>query len=120
MGWGQELSFYKKINCLKQKILRISRSRVMSGSQVAVLLCTTFFAVESSILLVACRSSGTFFTGVVAAGAARPAVVVRGDAVGLDACSAEFLSKVGGGNMKFSEVLQGNEELGLGGSAVCG
>ena len=98
----------------------MNRSQIMSGIRVAVLVCTTFFVVASSILLVACRRSGTFLTGVVAAGAARPAVVVRGDAVGLDACSAEFLSKVGGGNMKFSEVLQGNEELGLGGSAVCG
>ena len=59
-------------------------------------------------------------TGVVAAGAARLAVVVRGAAEGLDACSAELLSKVGDGNMKFGEVLQGNYELGVGGSAVCG
>ena len=50
----------------------------MSGIRVAVLVCTTFFVVESSILLVACRRSGTFSTGVVAVGAARLAVVVRG------------------------------------------
>ena len=58
-------------------------------------------------------------TGVVAAGAARPEVVVWGAAGELDACSAELLSKVGDGNMRFGEVLQGNEELGVGGSAVC-
>ena len=42
----------------------------MSGGRVAVLVCTTFFVVVSSILLVACCRSGTFSTGVVAAGAA--------------------------------------------------
>ena len=57
-------------------------------------------------------------TGVVAMGAVRPAVVVWGAARGLDACSAELLSKVGDGKMKFTEVLQGDEELGVGGSAV--
>ena len=77
----------------------------MSGSWVAVLVCTTFFFMASSILLVACRRSGTFSTGVVAAGAARPAVVVRGDSGGLDTCSAELLSNFGDGNMKFREVL---------------
>ena len=92
----------------------------MSRIQVEVLVCTTFFVVAGSILLVAYRRSGTFSTGVVAAGATRPAVVVRGAAGGLDACSAEFLLKVGDGNMKFSEVLQGDEELGVGVSAVCG
>ena len=92
----------------------------MSGSRVAVLVCTTFFVVASSILLVAFCRSGTFSIGVVAAGAARPAVVVRGAAGGLDACSAELLSKVIDGNIKFSEVLQGGEELGVGVSAVCG
>ena len=91
----------------------------MSGSRVVVLVCTTFFVVEISILLVACRRSGTFSTGVVAAGATRPAVVVRGAAGGLDTCSAELLSEVGDGNMKFCEVLHGDEELGVGGSAVC-
>ena len=50
----------------------------MSGIRVAVLVCTTFFVVESSILLVACRRSGTFSTGVVAVGAARLVVLVRG------------------------------------------
>ena len=59
-------------------------------------------------------------TGVVAAGDACPAVVVRGAAGGLDTCSAELLSEVGNSNMKFSEVLQGNEGLGVGGSAVYG
>ena len=73
----------------------------------------------SGILLVACHRSGTFSTGVVAAGAARPEVVVRGAAGGLDACSAELLSEVGDGNMKLYEVLQGDEELGVGGNAVC-
>ena len=57
---------------------------------------------------------------MVAAGAARSEVVVRGAAGGLDACSAELLSKVGDGNMKFREVLQGVEDLGVGGSSVCG
>ena len=68
----------------------------------------------------ACHRSGTFSTGVVSAGAARPEVVVWGAAGGLDACSAELILKVGDGNMKFSEVLQDNEELGVGDSAVCG
>ena len=74
----------------------------------------------SSILLVACCRSGKFSTGVVAAGAARPAVVVQGSSGGLDTCSAELLSKVGDGTMKFRKVLQGDEELGVGVSAVCG
>ena len=92
----------------------------MSGSRVAVLVCTTFFVVASSILLVACRRSGTFSTGVVAAGAACPAVVVRGAAGGLDTCSAEFFSEVGDGDMQLREVLQGDEELGVGRRAVGG
>ena len=92
----------------------------MSGSRVAVLVCTTFFVVESSILLVACRRSGTFSTGVVAAGAACPAVVGWGAAGGLDTCGAELLSEVGDGNIQHREVLQGNEELGVGGRAVYG
>ena len=83
-------------------------------------MCTTFFVVASGILLVACRRSGTFSTGVVIAGATRPAVVVRGAAGGFDACSAELLSKISDGNMKFSAVLQGDEEMGVGGSSVCG
>ena len=74
----------------------------------------------SIILLVVCLRSGTVLTGVVAAGAARPSVVVRGASGGLYICSAELLSEVGDGNMKLREVLQGNEELGVGGSAVCG
>ena len=92
----------------------------MSRSRVVVLVCATFFVVASSILLVAYRRSGTFSNGVVAAGSARPIVVVLGAAGGLDACSAELLSKVGDGNMKFGKVLQGDDELGVGGSAVCG
>ena len=74
----------------------------------------------SIILLVACRRSGTFSTGVVAAGAARPTVVVRGAVGGLDACRTELLSKVVDGDMKFSEVLQGDEDLGVGDSSFCG
>ena len=92
----------------------------MSGSRVAFLVCNAFFVVASSILMVACLRSGTFSTGVVAAGAAHPAVVVRGDSGGLDTCCSELLSKAGDGNMKFGEVLQGDEELGLGGSSVYG
>ena len=68
----------------------------------------------------ACRRSGTFSAGVVAAGTARPAIVVQGAAGGLDTCSAEFFSEVGDGNMKFREFLQGEEEMGVGGSTVCG
>ena len=64
----------------------------MSGRQVAVLVCTTFCVVVSSILLVACHRSGTFLTGVVAAGALCPALVIWGSARGLDTCSAELLS----------------------------
>ena len=91
----------------------------MSCSRVSVLVCTTFFFVTSSIILVACRRSGTFSTGVVAAGAARPSVVVWGAAGGLDICSTELLLEIGDGEMKFREVLQGNEDLGVGVSAVC-
>ena len=68
----------------------------------------------------ACCRSGTFSTGVVASGAARPSVIVQGAAIGLDAFSAELLSKVGDRNMKFDEVLQGNEDLVVCVSAVCG
>ena len=67
----------------------------MSGSRVAALVITTFFVVASSTLLVACRRSRTFSTGVIAAGAAFPAVVVQGAARGIDTCSAEFFSEVG-------------------------
>ena len=92
----------------------------MSGSRVAVLVSTTFFVVASSILLVACHRSGTFSNGVVAAGAACPAVVVRGASRGLDTCGAELLSEVGDGNMQLREVLQGYEDLGVGIRAVGG
>ena len=92
----------------------------MSRSRVAVLVCTKFFVVASRILLVACHKTGTFSTGVVAAGIARLAVVVWVAAGGIDACSAELLAQVGNGNMEFGEVLQGNEDLGVGGSPVCG
>ena len=83
-------------------------------------MCTTVFVVAGSILLVASCRSGTFSTGVVAVGAARPAVVVRVAAGALDACSAELLAQVDDGNMEFGEVLQVDEELGVDGSAVCG
>ena len=63
----------------------------------------------SSVLLVDHHRSGTLSTRVVAAGAARPAVVFRVAAGGLDACSSEFLAKVGDGNLKFGEVLKGNK-----------
>ena len=81
----------------------------MPGSQVAVRVCTTIFVVASRILMVACSRSEKFSTGVVAAGAARPAVVVWGATGGLDACGADLILKVGNGNMKFIEVLQGDE-----------
>ena len=55
---------------------------------------------------------------MVAAGAARPEVVVRGAAGGLDTCSSELLSDVVDGNMKLRKVLKGDEELGVGGRAV--
>ena len=83
-------------------------------------MVTTFFVVESSILLVACRGSRTFSTGVIAAGAACPAVVVRGAAGGLDTCNAELFLEVGDGDMQLREILQGDEELGVGGRAVGG
>ena len=70
-----------------------------------------FFVVEGSILLVACCRSGTFSTGVVAAGAACPGVVVWEAAEGLDTCSADLLSEIRDGNMKLREVLQGDGEL---------
>ena len=58
----------------------------------------TFFVVAGNILMVDCCRSETFLTGVVAAGAARPSVVVWGASGGLDTCSAELLSKVGPGS----------------------
>ena len=92
----------------------------MLGSQVAVLVCTTFSVVASSILLVACRRTRKFSTGVIAAGAACPSVVVQGAARGLDTCGAELLSEVSNSSMQLREVLQGDEDLGVGGRAVCG
>ena len=68
----------------------------------------------------ACRRGRTYSTRVVAAGAACPAVVVCGAAGGHDTCSAELFSDVGDGDMQLREVLQGNEELGVGGRAVGG
>ena len=47
----------------------------------------------------ACRRSKKFLTGVVAAGASCPAVVVWGAAGGLDTCSAELFSEVGDGEL---------------------
>ena len=92
----------------------------MSGIRVAALVVTNFFVVASRILLVACRGSRKFYTGVIAAGATCPAVVVRGASRGLDTCSAELFLEVCNGDMQLCKVLQGNEELGVGGSAVYG
>ena len=92
----------------------------MSGSRVAALVVAIFFVIASSILLVAYRGSRTFFTGVIAVGAACPAVVVRGAAGGLDTCSAELFSEVGNGDIQLRKILQGDEELGVGGRAVGG
>ena len=90
----------------------------MSGSWVAVLVVTPFFVVASSILLVACRRSRKFSTEVIAAGATCPAVVVQGAVGGLDTCSAELFLEVGDGDMQLREVLQGDEDLVVGGRAV--
>ena len=57
---------------------------------------------------------------MVAAGAACPAVVLRGAAGGLDTCIAELFSEVGDDDMQLCEVLQGDEEMGVGGRAVGG
>ena len=92
----------------------------MPGSRVAALVVTTFFVVASSILLVACHGSRKFSTGVIAAGAACPAVVVRGAAGVVDTCSAELFSEVVDGDMQLREFLQGNEELGVVGRTVGG
>ena len=70
--------------------------------------------------MVACRSSGTLSTIVVAAVAPCPAVVVVVATGGLDACSAKLLAKVGYGNLKLGYVLKGNKELWVGGSEVSG
>ena len=66
----------------------------------------------------ACHRSRTFSTGVIAAGAACPEVVVRGAAGGLDTCITELFSEVGDGDMQLCEILQGDEELGVGRYAV--
>ena len=58
--------------------------------------------------MVYCLRSGKFSTGVVAAGAARSAVLVWVASRGLDTCSAKLLAQAGDGNMDFGEVLQGN------------
>ena len=72
------------------------------------------------LLLVACRRSRKFSTGVIAAGAACPAVVVRGADGGLDTCSAELFLEVGNSDMQLRKILQGDEELGVGRRAVEG
>ena len=46
--------------------------------------------------------------------------MVRVAVVGIDSYSAELLVKVRDGNLEFGEVLKGNEELGVGGSAFDG
>ena len=66
----------------------------------------------------ACRRSGKFSTGVVTAGEACPSVVVQGASGGLDTCGAELLSEVRDGNMQLRDVLQGDEELEVGGRSV--
>ena len=66
------------------------------------------FFVASSLLLVVRFRSGTLSTILVAAVAARPAVVVLVATRGLDACSAELLAKIGNGNLKLGKVLKGN------------
>ena len=81
-------------------------------------MCTNLFSVASSVLLVACPRSGKLSTIVVAAVAACPAVVVVVATGGLDSSSSELLAKVDDGNLKLGEVLKGNEELYVGGSAV--
>ena len=81
-------------------------------------MCTAFFFVASSVLLVARCRSGTLSTIVVASVVARLEVVVVVDTGGFDACSAELLVKVGDGNLKLGEVLKGNDYLCMGVSAV--
>ena len=99
---------------------RINSYLFISGSRFEVLVCTTFSVVASSFFLMVCHRSGTLSTIVVTEVAARPEVMVVVANRGLDACSAEFLVKVGDGNLKLGEVLNGNEELCVGGSAVGG
>ena len=117
MVGGRELGCYKKII---KKILGINSSLLISGSRFEVLVFATFFVGASSVLLVNRHRGGTLSTVVVAAVAARPAVVVVVANGGLDACSADFLVKVGDGNLILGEVLKGNEELCVCGSAVGG
>ena len=81
-------------------------------------MCTTFFVVASSVVMLARRRGGKLSTIVVTAVSARPAVVVVVATRGLDAFSTELLAKVGNGNLKLGEVLKGNEELCVCGSAV--
>ena len=83
-------------------------------------MCVPSFFVASSVLLVARRRSGTLSTIVVAAVSACPVVVVVVATGGLDACSTEFLAKVGDGNLNLGKVLKGNEDLCVGGSPVGG
>ena len=83
-------------------------------------MCTAFFFVASSVLLVARCRSGTLSTIVVASVVARLEVVVVVDTGGFDACSAELLVKVGYGNLKLGKVQKGSEELCVGGIAVGG
>ena len=56
-------------------------------------MCTTFFVVETSFLMVARHRSETLSTIEVAAVAASSSVVVVVATGGLDACSTEFLEK---------------------------
>ena len=74
-------------------------------------MCITLLVMASRILLVTRRRGGTLSTVVAVAFAARPAVVVVVATGGVDACSAELLAKVGGGNLKLGKVLKGNVEL---------
>ena len=48
---------------------------------------------------------------MVAAVAAHPVVAVVLDNRGIDACSANFLAKVGNGNLQLGEVLKVDEEM---------
>ena len=83
-------------------------------------MCTTFFVVAISVLLVARRKSGTFSTIVIAAVAAFPAVAVVVATGGLDAFSAKLLANFVNGNLNLGKVLKGNEDLCVGGSPVGG
>ena len=98
----------------------MNSSLIISGSRFEVLVCTTCFVVARSVLLVARHRGGTLSTIIVAAVAARPAAVVVVATKGLDAWSAKLLAKVDDGNLNLGEVLKGNEELCVCGSAVGG